>query len=92
MHAPGRCVPQLISFLKDKVTAEQGDKLTRYMGLVVKRLSGNEQSQSGTEVENGDNQEVTDVQGEKSTSVLLEEGLEAIKRMVLDIRKTKEDS
>jgi len=88
LHAPGRCVPQIINFLKDKVTPEQHDKLNQYMTLVIKQLSGNEDSS----VKNGEDDETTENQEEKTTATQLEEGLEDIKKMALEFKKTREDS
>ena len=39
VHAPGRCVPQIIAFLKDYITPEVHEKLTEYQTLVIKQLS-----------------------------------------------------
>lgn len=88
VHAPGRCVPQIISFLEDKLTAENYEKLNLYMTLVIKQLSGNEDSA----VKNGDDHENTGEQEEKTTAAKLEEGLEEIKRIALEIKKVKEES
>lgn len=83
LHAPGRCVPQIISFLKDKLPTEHYDKLNNYVTLVIKQLSGNEDSA----VKNGDDHEQTEEQEEKTTATQLEEGLEDIKRIALEIKK-----
>ena len=89
LHAPGRCVPQIIGFLKDKLTPEHYDKLNQYVTLVIKQLSGNEDSC----VKNGeDHESAEDLEAEKSTAVQLEEGLEDIKRMALELKKIKEES
>eukprot|EP00794_Sanderia_malayensis_P000235 gene235-852_t len=39
IHAPGRCVPQIITFLKQYVTPESHDKLAEYQSLVMKQLT-----------------------------------------------------
>lgn len=88
LHAPGRCVPQIISFLKDKLTPEQYDKLNKYMTLVIKQLSGTEDS-SAKNVDSEDH-ETSDDQQEKTIAVQLEEGLEDIKRMALELKKIKD--
>ena len=88
LHAPGRCVPQIISFLKDKLPTEHYDKLNHYVTLVIKQLSGNEDSA----VKNGDDHEQTEEQEQKTTATQLEEGLEDIKRIALEIKKIKEES
>lgn len=88
LHAPGRCVPQIINFLQDKLTPEHYEKFNQYMTLVIKQLSGSEDST----VKNGDDHEQTEEHEEKTTSVQLEEGLEDIKRIALEIKKIKEES
>ena len=88
LHAPGRCVPQIIGFLKDKLTPESYDKLNQYVTLVIKKLSGTED----TSVKNGHERESTEDHEEKTTAAQLEEGLEEIKRIALEIKKVKEDT
>ncbi|XP_008575948.1 PREDICTED: E3 UFM1-protein ligase 1, partial [Galeopterus variegatus] len=38
LHAPGRCVPQIIAFLNSKIPEDQHTLLVKYQGLVVKQL------------------------------------------------------
>ncbi|RXN14077.1 E3 UFM1- ligase 1 [Labeo rohita] len=38
LHAPGRCVPQIIGFLQSKIPEEQHKLLSQYQSLVVKQL------------------------------------------------------
>ncbi|XP_073672653.1 E3 UFM1-protein ligase 1 [Garra rufa] len=38
LHAPGRCVPQIISFLQGKIPEDQHKLLSQYQSLVVKQL------------------------------------------------------
>uniref|UniRef100_A0A8C0WP43 E3 UFM1-protein ligase 1 n=1 Tax=Castor canadensis TaxID=51338 RepID=A0A8C0WP43_CASCN len=38
LHAPGRCVPQIIAFLNNKIPEDQHTLLVKYQGLVVKQL------------------------------------------------------
>nr|XP_004663705.1 E3 UFM1-protein ligase 1 isoform X1 [Jaculus jaculus] len=38
LHAPGRCVPQIIAFLNHKIPEDQHALLVKYQGLVVKQL------------------------------------------------------
>ena len=80
-------MPQIISFLKDKLTPEHYDKLNHYVTLVIKQLSGNEDSA----IKNGDDDEQTEEHEEKTTTTRLEEGLEDIKRIALEIKKVKEE-
>ncbi|XP_066028576.1 E3 UFM1-protein ligase 1 homolog [Pocillopora verrucosa] len=88
VHAPGRCVPQIINFLKDKLTSENFDKLNHYMTLVIKQLSGNEDNA----VKNGDDHEKEDEHEERTIGAQLEEGLEDIKRIALELKKVKDES
>uniref|UniRef100_A0A4W5N9X4 E3 UFM1-protein ligase 1 n=1 Tax=Hucho hucho TaxID=62062 RepID=A0A4W5N9X4_9TELE len=62
LHAPGRCVPQIIGTLVGRVSEEQHRLLTGYQGLVVKRLvsqsQGKKQEQGeGENPEDGDEAE-----------------------------------
>ncbi|XP_051016993.1 E3 UFM1-protein ligase 1 [Acomys russatus] len=48
LHAPGRCVPQIIAFLQNKIPEDQHSLLVKYQGLVVKQLlSQNKKSGQG---------------------------------------------
>ncbi|XP_004628247.1 E3 UFM1-protein ligase 1 [Octodon degus] len=38
LHAPGRCVPQIIAFLNHKIPEDQHTLLVKYQSLVVKQL------------------------------------------------------
>uniref|UniRef100_A0A286XFU9 E3 UFM1-protein ligase 1 n=1 Tax=Cavia porcellus TaxID=10141 RepID=A0A286XFU9_CAVPO len=38
LHAPGRCVPQIIAFLSNKIPEDQHALLVKYQSLVVKQL------------------------------------------------------
>ena len=88
LHASGGCVPQIISFLKDKLPTEHYDKLNHYVTLVIKQKSGNEDSA----VKYGDDHEQTEEQEEKTVATQLEEGLEDIKQIALEIKKIREES
>ncbi|XP_006004935.1 E3 UFM1-protein ligase 1 [Latimeria chalumnae] len=49
LHAPGRCVPQIITFLHAKIPEDQYNLLVKYQGLVVKQLiEQNKKSDQGT--------------------------------------------
>ena len=79
IHAPGRCVPQIISFLQDHVSAEVYDQLSRYQSLVVKSLS--KKGPSGEAA--GE-----DGESEASASSLLAEGLQDIKNLTIKSKKS----
>ncbi|KAF7649689.1 hypothetical protein LDENG_00137600 [Lucifuga dentata] len=53
LHAPGRCVPQIISTLTGRITPEQQQLLLSYQSLVVKQLV----SRSRKQQEDGDKAE-----------------------------------
>lgn len=80
LHAPGRCVPQVIAFLGSHLQPEQQETLIRYQGLVVKRLTGGSVEDEEKAGEEGAE--------EKSASSQLEEGIQQIKEMALNIKKT----
>lgn len=101
VHAPGRCVPQIINFLGNHMTEEQHSKLAHYQTLVIKNLYGGspveEEAGSKTnetdenveaEIENG-GEESGGVQ--KSAASLLDEGLQEMKKLALEIRKSKDE-
>ena len=78
IHAPGRCVPQIITFLKDYVTPETHEKLTQYQSLVVKQLSRRPASDSETSSKNED---------EASIGAQLSEQLNDIKLLAVKAKK-----
>ena len=78
LHAPGRCVPQIISFLEDKLSPEHYASLNQYVTLVIKQLSGSEDHES------------TEGQEGKSVTDQLEEGLDNIKKLALELKKAKD--
>ena len=90
LHAPGRCVPQIISFLQDKLTPEHYDRLNQYVTLVIKQLSGSEDS--SVKNSGGLDDESSEDQEEKTTASQLEEGLEDIKKIALEVKKIKDES
>ncbi|RXM29716.1 E3 UFM1-protein ligase 1 [Acipenser ruthenus] len=54
LHAPGRCVPQIIATLSTRIPEDQHKLLSKYQGLVVKQLVGQNQKASQT---GGDSEE-----------------------------------
>ncbi|XP_033859220.3 E3 UFM1-protein ligase 1-like [Acipenser ruthenus] len=48
LHAPGRCVPQIISTLSTRIPEDQHKLLSKYQGLVVKQLVGQNRKASQT--------------------------------------------
>ncbi|XP_041950547.1 E3 UFM1-protein ligase 1 [Alosa sapidissima] len=55
LHAPGRCVPQIIGTLVGKIPEDQHKLLSRYQALVVKQLVSQSQGKK-PEQEGGDSQ------------------------------------
>ncbi|KAM5256021.1 E3 UFM1-protein ligase 1 isoform 1-T1 [Ctenodactylus gundi] len=47
LHAPGRCVPQIIAFLNNKIPEDQHTLLVKYQGLVVKQLINQKKTGQG---------------------------------------------
>lgn len=88
LHAPGRCVPQIISFLSTKIPEEQHSILVNYQSLVVKQLIGQTKQKDDDDVDTtGD---LADESGKTSDSIRkeLQELSAAIKDLVLRPRKT----
>ncbi|OCT80451.1 E3 UFM1-protein ligase 1 [Xenopus laevis] len=88
LHAPGRCVPQIITFLCTKIPEDQHKLLVNYQTLVVKQLVGNTKQKDEEDVDTmEDKQDGT----EKGTDNIRKELLDltpAIKDIVLRSRKT----
>ncbi|XP_031141526.2 E3 UFM1-protein ligase 1 [Sander lucioperca] len=51
LHAPGRCVPQIIGTLTGRIPTEQQQLLSAYQSLVVKQLVSQSQSRKQVEAE-----------------------------------------
>ncbi|XP_056422121.1 E3 UFM1-protein ligase 1 [Hyla sarda] len=88
LHAPGRCVPQIISFLHTKIPEEQHSLLANYQSLVVRQLIGQTKQKDDDDVDTtGD---LADESGKASDSIRkeLQELSAGIKDLVLRPRKT----
>lgn len=87
LHAPGRCVPQIIAFLSSRIPEDQHTLLVKYQGLVVKQLvSQNKKTGQGDDPlsDKADNeQEVT-----SATRKELQELSSSVKDLVLRSRKS----
>ncbi|XP_074166364.1 E3 UFM1-protein ligase 1 isoform X3 [Sminthopsis crassicaudata] len=88
LHAPGRCVPQIIAFLSNKMPEDQHSLLVKYQGLVVKQLV-NQNKKTGQ----GDDQLVNQVdkEHEDANNAIrkeLQEISTSIKDLVLKSRKS----
>ncbi|XP_077018544.1 E3 UFM1-protein ligase 1 isoform X1 [Tamandua tetradactyla] len=88
LHAPGRCVPQIIAFLNNKIPEDQHTLLVKYQGLVVKQLvSKNKKTGQGDDPLSDElDREHEDVTG--STRKELQELSSSIKDLVLKSRKS----
>lgn len=81
LHAPGRCVPQIIGTLTGRISAEQQQLLSTYQSLVVKQLMSQSQSKKQEEAEEQDEEA-------RSTRAQLQTLTPQVKDLVLSQRKT----
>nr|XP_023403589.1 E3 UFM1-protein ligase 1 [Loxodonta africana] len=88
LHAPGRCVPQIIAFLNSKIPEDQHTLLVKYQGLVVKQLvSQNKKTGQGDDpLSEGLDKEQEDITN--TTRKELQELSSSIKDLVLKSRKS----
>ncbi|XP_003922971.1 E3 UFM1-protein ligase 1 [Saimiri boliviensis] len=88
LHAPGRCVPQIIAFLNSKIPEDQHALLVKYQGLVVKQLvSQNKKTAQGDYPLNNElGKEQEDVAN--TTRKELQELSSSVKELVLKSRKS----
>ncbi|XP_060908663.1 E3 UFM1-protein ligase 1 [Labrus mixtus] len=86
LHAPGRCVPQIIGTLTGRIPAEHQQLLSAYQSLVVKQLVS--QSQNRKQEEAGDNEEEKDEEEEGgSVRMQLMNLTPQVKELVLSQKK-----
>ncbi|XP_020639413.3 E3 UFM1-protein ligase 1 [Pogona vitticeps] len=87
LHAPGRCVPQIIAFLSTKIPEDQHSLLLKYQGLVVKQLIS-----QNKKIGQGDDDTVdNNLEAEESTEEIRKELRElagSVKDLVLRPRKS----
>ncbi|GAB5571733.1 E3 UFM1-protein ligase 1 [Prionailurus iriomotensis] len=88
LHAPGRCVPQIIAFLSSKIPEDQHTLLVKYQGLVVKHLvSQNKKTGQGDDPLSDElDKEQEDITN--TTRKELQELSSSIKDLVLKSRKS----
>ncbi|XP_075872525.1 E3 UFM1-protein ligase 1 [Nelusetta ayraudi] len=84
LHAPGRCVPQVIATLTGRIPTEQQQLLSTYQGLVVKQLVSQSQSRKQEEAE-GDGHKEEEEEEVRSQLVNL---MPQVKDLVLSQKKT----
>ncbi|XP_054992835.1 E3 UFM1-protein ligase 1 isoform X2 [Sorex araneus] len=88
LHAPGRCVPQIIAFLNNKIPEDQHALLVKYQGLVVKQLV-NQNKRTGQEVDPPNEESGKELDDVTSTTRKeLQELSSSIKDLVLKSRKS----
>ncbi|XP_075058903.1 E3 UFM1-protein ligase 1 [Mixophyes fleayi] len=87
LHAPGRCVPQIIAFLSTKLPEDQHSLLANYQSLVVKQLIGHTKQKEDDVDTTGD---LADEPEKASDSIRkeLQELSATIKDLVLRPRKS----
>ncbi|XP_068199179.1 E3 UFM1-protein ligase 1 [Antennarius striatus] len=83
LHAPGRCVPQVIGTLMGRIPAEQQQLLSSYQSLVVKRLLSRKQEGADGEEEEPD-QEAGSVRAQLAAMT------PQVKDLLLSQKKTEE--
>nr|XP_034965253.1 E3 UFM1-protein ligase 1 isoform X1 [Zootoca vivipara] len=79
LHAPGRCVPQIITFLSTKIPEDQHSLLVKYQGLVVKQLIS-----QNKKIGQGDDDSVDD-------NLNAEESIEAIRKELQELAGSVKD-
>ncbi|XP_077160006.1 E3 UFM1-protein ligase 1 isoform X2 [Paroedura picta] len=80
LHAPGRCVPQIITFLSTKIPEDQHSSLVNYQGLVVKQLIN-----QNKKIGQGDDDSLgTNLEAEESVEAIRKE-LQALTPSVKDL-------
>lgn len=87
LHAPGRCVPQIIAFLNNKIPENQHTLLVKYQSLVVKQLVNQKKTGQG---EDSLSEELDKEQHDvtNTTRKELQELSSPIKDLVLKSRKS----
>uniref|UniRef100_A0A8D0CBF6 E3 UFM1-protein ligase 1 n=1 Tax=Salvator merianae TaxID=96440 RepID=A0A8D0CBF6_SALMN len=86
LHAPGRCVPQLITFLSTKIPEDHHSLLVKYQGLVKQLISQNKKTGQGD-----DDSEDNNLNADETREVVqkeLQELANSVKDLILRPRKT----
>lgn len=87
LHAPGRCVPQVIATLTGRIPTEQQQLLSTYQGLVVKQLVSQSQTRKQEEAEGDGHKEEKEEEEEVVRSQLVNL-MPQVKDLVLSQKKT----
>ncbi|CAH6777410.1 E3 UFM1-protein ligase 1 [Phodopus roborovskii] len=88
LHAPGRCVPQIIAFLQGKIPEDQHSLLVKYQGLVVKQLVNQNKKSGPREDLSADELDKEQHDVTNTTRKELQELSLSIKDLVLKSRKS----
>lgn len=88
LHAPGRCVPQIIGTLTGKIPTEQQQLLSSYQSLVVKQLVSQSQSRKQEETEGENDKGEEQDEEAKSVRTQLITLTPQVKELVLSQKKT----
>ncbi|CAB1418322.1 unnamed protein product [Pleuronectes platessa] len=85
LHAPGRCVPQIIGILTGRIPTEQQQLLSAYQSLVVKQLVSQSQGRKQEEAEGKAEEQEEEARSVRSELMTL---APQVKELVLSQRKT----
>lgn len=88
LHAPGRCVPQIIGTLTGKIPTEQQQLLSSYQSLVVKQLVSQSQGRKQEETEGENDKGEEQDEEAKSVRTQLITLTPQVKDLVLSQKKT----
>eukprot|EP00795_Rhopilema_esculentum_P017681 gene17681-9336_t len=89
IHAPGRCVPQIINFLQQYLNPDDFEQLNRYQSLVIKQLSNR-----STENKAGEEDKEEDKEADKDQAgagAVLSENINKIKALVGKPKKVQSE-
>ncbi|KAK5600581.1 E3 UFM1-protein ligase 1 [Crenichthys baileyi] len=86
LHAPGRCVPQIIGTLTGRIPTEQQQLLSAYQGLVVKQLVSQNQGRKQEDAEGNEAVELDEEARDVRSQLLVL--TPQVKELVLSQRKT----
>ncbi|XP_029451258.1 E3 UFM1-protein ligase 1 isoform X2 [Rhinatrema bivittatum] len=87
LHAPGRCVPQIVAFLSTKIPEDQHRLLMKFQGLVVKQLIGQNRKTGEGEKEDTEDKKAEEEDGVETVRKELQELAVSIKDLVFKPRK-----
>lgn len=88
LHTPGRCVPQIIAFLHNKIPEDQHALLVKYQGLVVQQLVNQNKKSGQKEDLSADEMDKEQHDVANATRKELQELSLSIKDLVLKSRKS----